>query len=45
MGLVVLEPFPKGEVLVSLTDTHGVDTGDVPALGMLLVAAYLVIRS
>jgi hypothetical protein len=45
IGLVVLEPFPKGEVLLSLTDTHGVDTGDIPALATLLVAAYLVIRS
>ena len=26
-GLIVLEPFPKGEVLLSLTDTHGADTG------------------
>jgi hypothetical protein len=40
IGLVVLEPFPKGEVLLSLTDTHGVDTGDIPALATLLVAAY-----
>jgi len=32
-------------VLLSLTDTHGVDTGDIPALSMLLVAAYFVIRS
>jgi len=38
-GLVVVEPFPKGKVLLSLTHTHGVDTGDIPALGMLLVAA------
>jgi hypothetical protein len=45
IGLVILEPFPKGEVLVSLTDTHGVDSGDIPALAMLLVAAFLVIRS
>ena len=44
-GLMVLEPFPKGEVLLSLTDTHGVDIGDIPALAMLLAAAYLVIRS
>jgi hypothetical protein len=44
IGLVVLEPFPKGEVLLSLTDTHGVDTGDVPAIAMLLVAACLAIR-
>jgi hypothetical protein len=42
---VILEPFPKGEVLLSLTDTPGVDTGDIPALAMLAVAAYLVIRS
>jgi hypothetical protein len=45
IGLVVVEPFPKGKVLLSLTSTHGVDTGDIPALAMLLVAAHLVIRS
>ena len=44
-GLMVLEPFPKAEVLLSLTDTHGVDTGDIPALAMLLAAAYLVTHS
>jgi hypothetical protein len=43
IGLVVLEPFPKGEVLLSLTDTHGVDIGDIPALAMLLAAAYLAV--
>jgi hypothetical protein len=45
IGLVVLEPFPKGDVLLSLTDTHGIGTGDIPALAMLLVAAHFVIRS
>jgi hypothetical protein len=43
VGLVVIEPFPNGEVLFSLTRTHGVDTGDIPALGMLLVAACLAV--
>jgi hypothetical protein len=43
IGLVVLEPFPRGEVLLSLTDTHGIDTGDIPALAMLLVAAALTV--
>jgi hypothetical protein len=43
VGLVVVEPFPKGEVLLSLTQTHGVDTGDIPALAMLLVAACLAV--
>ena len=43
IGLVALEPFPKGEVLLSLTTTHGVDTGDIPALAMLLVAAALAV--
>ena len=42
-GLVVVEPFPKGEVLLSLTDTHGIDAGDIPALAMLLVAACLTV--
>jgi hypothetical protein len=43
VGLVVVEPFPKGAVLLSLTPTHGVDTGDIPALAMLLVAAALAV--
>jgi hypothetical protein len=43
VGLVVVEPFPKGKLLLSLTSTHGVDTGDIPALAMLLVAAYLAV--
>jgi hypothetical protein len=43
VGLVVVEPFPKGEVLLSPTRTHGVDTGDIPALAMLLVAACLTV--
>jgi hypothetical protein len=30
-------------VLLSLTETHGVDTGDIPALALLLVAACLAI--
>ena len=45
VGLVVVEPFPKGKVLLSLTSTHGVDAGDLPALAMLLVAVVLAIRS
>ena len=41
--LVVVEPFPKGIVLVTLTPTHGVDLGDLPALALLLAAACLAI--
>jgi hypothetical protein len=43
VGLVVVEPFPKGTVLLSLTSTHGVDTGDIPALVLLLVAVSLAV--
>ena len=39
--MLVAEPFPKGAVLVSLTASHGVDAGDLPALGLLLVAGWL----
>ena len=39
--MLVAEPFPKGAVLVSLTASHGVDAGDLPALGLLLVADWL----
>jgi hypothetical protein len=43
LGLVIVEPFPKGAVLVSLTPSHGVDVGDLPAVALLLVAACLAI--
>ena len=43
IAMLVIEPFPKGEVLLTLTATHGVDTGDLPALALLLVAACLAI--
>ena len=41
--LVVVEPFPKGEVLVSLTQSHGIDAGDLPSLALLVVAGWLAI--
>ena len=41
--IVVAEPFPKGELLLKLTATHGVDVGDLPALALLLLAACLAI--
>jgi hypothetical protein len=41
--LVVVEPFPKGIVLVTLTPTHGIDLGDLPALGLLLAAGCVAI--
>jgi hypothetical protein len=43
VGLVVVEPFPKGTVLLSLTSAHGVDTGDLPAVALLIVALGLAI--
>jgi hypothetical protein len=43
VGLVIVEPFPKGNVLLSLTSTHGVDTGDLPAFVLLLVAVVLAV--
>jgi hypothetical protein len=43
IGLVVVEPFPKGVVLVSFTDKHGIDVGDLPAIALLLVAAWFAI--
>ena len=42
--LVVAEPFPKGETLLTFIHDHGVDTGDLPAIALLLVAARLVIE-
>jgi hypothetical protein len=43
IGLIVTEPFPAGAVLVSLTATHGIDAGDLPALALLLIAAWVAI--
>jgi hypothetical protein len=37
---LVAEPFPKGVVLFTLTESHGVDAGDVPALVLLLLAGW-----
>jgi hypothetical protein len=34
------EPFPKGTALFSLTESHGVDAGDLPALVLLLIAGW-----
>jgi hypothetical protein len=38
VAVLVAEPFPKGTVLVSLTERHGIDVGDLPSPGLLLVA-------
>jgi hypothetical protein len=43
VGMVIVEPFPKGDVLFKLTATHGIDTGDLPALALLLIAACLAL--
>ena len=43
IGLIIIEPFPKGTVLVSVTATHGIDAGDLPAVVLLLIAAWMAI--
>ena len=42
-AMVVVEPFPSGAVLVSLTREHGVDAGDLPAVALYLAAAFLAL--
>jgi len=42
-AIVVLEPLPHGPVLLTLTRDHGVDTGDLPAVALLLLAAWVVL--
>ena len=42
-AIVVLEPLPHGPVLLTLTSDHGVDTGDLPAVALLLLAAWVVL--
>jgi hypothetical protein len=41
--LILSEAFPKGFVVLSITRSHGIDAGDLPALALLLVAAWLAI--
>ena len=41
--IIVLEPFPKGVVLLALTGTHGIHAGDLPAVALLLIAGRLMI--
>ena len=40
---IVVEPFPKGFVVLSITHAHGIDAGDLPAVLLLVVAARLAI--
>jgi hypothetical protein len=42
-AIVVLEPLPHGPVLLSLTREHGVDTGDLPAVALYLLAAWVLV--
>jgi hypothetical protein len=40
-AMVVVEPFPKGPVLMALTAEHGVDVGDLPAILLYLAAGWI----
>ena len=40
---IIVEPFPKGLVVLSITRAHGIDAGDFPAILLLLLAVWLVI--
>jgi hypothetical protein len=42
-AIVVLEPLPHGSVLLTLTTDHGVDTGDLPAVALYLVAGWVLL--
>jgi hypothetical protein len=42
-AIVVLERLPHGPVLLTLTADHGVDTGDLPAVALYLLAAWVVL--
>jgi hypothetical protein len=39
---IVVEPFPKGFVLLAITNKHGIDAGDLPAIGLMVFAAWLL---
>ena len=42
-AMVILEPFPSGAVLVTLTRTHGIDVDDLPAVALFLVAGEIAL--
>ncbi len=42
-AIVALEPLPHGPVLLTLTREHGVDTGDLPAVALYLLAAFILL--
>jgi hypothetical protein len=42
-AMVALEPLPHGPVLLTLTSDHGVDSGDLPAVALLALAACVVL--
>jgi hypothetical protein len=42
-AIVVLEPLPHGPVLLTLTREHGVDTGDLPAVALYLLAGWVLL--
>ena len=42
-AMVLLEPLPSGAVLVTLTRTHGIDAGDLPAVALYLVAGGIAL--
>jgi hypothetical protein len=41
---IVFEPIGKGSVLLAITYKHGVDTGDLPFIALLVIAAWLARR-
>jgi hypothetical protein len=38
---IIIEPLPHGPTLLPITPEHGVDAGDLPAVALLLAAAWL----
>ena len=42
-SIVALEPLPHGPVLLTLTRDHGVDSGDLPAVALLVLAAWIIL--
>lgn len=43
VGAIIVEPFPRFFVLLAISKTHGIDAGDVPAIMLLGVAAWLAL--
>jgi hypothetical protein len=43
IAMVVVEPFPRSRILLTVTKQHGVDAGDLPAIALCVAAIWIAL--